>query len=158
MRNYLVACVLTLVAAAPALADPVSCPALAAAVQVAACPSEEELRYTFTGYCSDNARMYEEDENDSCASYENYRRLKNVALWEAADGAFQAYVSCDLPADVVRQLQPMAIAVSARNGLTRLICSYPRNVSFVYRTRLQCRVNADVDCVSDPTRCTAECE
>lgn len=155
MRIRLLGCALAFVAATAAMGDVVSCPTLAAAVQVAACPAEEELRYTFTGYCSDNARIYEEDENDSCSSYENYRRLKNVALWEAGDGAFQAYVSCDLPADVVRQLKPEAISVSARNGLTRVVCSYPGNLSFVYRTRLQCRVDGDGDCASS---CTAECE
>jgi hypothetical protein len=34
------------------------CPDLQTAVQVAACPSDEELKYTFMGYCSDDAKAY----------------------------------------------------------------------------------------------------
>jgi hypothetical protein len=33
-----------------------ACPDLAAATQVNACPTEEELKHTYTGFCSDNAR------------------------------------------------------------------------------------------------------
>ncbi|MCZ7655805.1 MAG: hypothetical protein M5R42_18360 [Rhodocyclaceae bacterium] len=48
--------------------------------------SEVGLKYTYTGYCGNDAHMYAKDE--SCADYQSYRRLKNVALWESADGAF----------------------------------------------------------------------
>ncbi|MDP2135755.1 MAG: hypothetical protein Q8J99_19300, partial [Sulfuritalea sp.] len=67
----------------PVWATVVSCPDLATAVQVAACPAEEELSYTFTGYCSDNSRTYKGD-TDVCTDYQAYRKLKNVALWESA--------------------------------------------------------------------------
>ena len=77
-----------------ARADAISCPDLSAAVQVAACPTEEDLRFTFNGYCSDNARIYSKDA-DVCTDFQLYRKLKNVALWESGDGEFQAYVSCD---------------------------------------------------------------
>jgi len=42
----------------PAIAESLACPDLAQARQVAACPTEAKLRYTFVGYCSDNARMF----------------------------------------------------------------------------------------------------
>lgn len=48
-----------------AMAAAVACPDLATAVQVGACPAEEELKYTFTGYCSDDARAYKGD-TDVC--------------------------------------------------------------------------------------------
>ena len=65
-------------------------------VQVNACPTEEELQYTYTGYCSDNAMAYA-NKTDSCVRYEDYRKLKNLARWESKDGRFDGYVSCDLP-------------------------------------------------------------
>ncbi|HAF56158.1 MAG TPA: hypothetical protein DCL01_13325, partial [Thauera sp.] len=43
--------------ATPARADTLSCPALSAAVQVAPCPTDAELQYTFMGFCGDNARL-----------------------------------------------------------------------------------------------------
>ena len=70
-----------------------ACPDLAAVVQVATCPSEAELKYTFTGFCADNARLYDKD--PACESEQAYRRKKNVALWESRDGEFQGYLSCE---------------------------------------------------------------
>jgi hypothetical protein len=40
----------------PAMAGTVACPDLEKAVQIASCPAEEELKYTYTGYCSDDGR------------------------------------------------------------------------------------------------------
>lgn len=157
MKHPLIALVLTLGAALPALAESLACPDPAAAVQVATCPSEEELKYTFTGYCSDNARMYARD-TDTCASYQNYRKLKNVALWESKDGAFQAYISCDLPADALKSIKPTAIAVTRQGKLTRLACSYPEGILFTHRTRAQCKVQGDGNCAADPAACKAGCD
>ena len=53
---------------AAARADDVSCPTLTAAVQVAACPSDEELRLTFVGYCSDDARGYDLSDQDTSST------------------------------------------------------------------------------------------
>lgn len=157
MNHPLIALVLTLGAALPALAESLACPDPAAAVQVATCPSEEELKYTFIGYCSDNARMYGKD-TDTCASYQNYRKLKNVALWESKDGAFQAYVSCDLPAGTLKNLKPASIAVTKQGKLTRLACSYPEGVTFTYRTKAQCKVQGDGNCAANPAACKASCD
>jgi hypothetical protein len=87
MRSSLIAVALLVgPATTAAKGETLFCPDLAAAVQVGACPSEEELRYTFTGYCSDNARLYDPD-TVTCSDYKHYRRLKNVALWESRDGS-----------------------------------------------------------------------
>jgi hypothetical protein len=140
-----------------ARAELVSCPPLSTAMQVAACPADEELRVTFVGYCSDDARAYDLADKDTCADYENYRRRKNVALWEA-DGGFQGYLSCDLAADTVRRLLPAAIAVKTQGALTRVVCTYPQGVTFVLRTKEQCRLEGNGSCESDPATCKARCE
>ena len=72
-------------------AETLSCPALDKAVQVAACPSDAELQYTFMGFCGDNARLYGRDVF-TCATFENYKQVKNIALWESANGSFRASV------------------------------------------------------------------
>jgi len=157
MKPQLFALALSLGMPLPALADTLLCPDLSTAVQVATCPSEDELQYTFTGYCSDNARMYGKD-TDTCTSYQNYRKLKNVALWESKDGAFQAYLSCDLPAGTLNKLKPSAIAVTKRGKLTMLVCSYPGDITFTHRTKAQCKVQGDGNCAADPAACRASCD
>lgn len=154
-RNIALAIVLALPFAVRA--ETIACPNPAKAVQVATCPSEEELKYTFNGFCSDDRRLYAKD-TDTCASYENYRREKNIALWESADGAFQAYLSCDLPADALQRLKPLRIAVSRQGKLTRVACSYDEKVTFTYRTKATCKVQGDGNCAVDPAACKADCD
>ena len=156
MKRPLFALALALGAALPARAETLACPDAAAAVQVATCPSEEELKYTYTGFCADNARMYGKDK-DTCATYENYRKLKNIALWESKDGAFQAYLSCDLPAGTLKKLKPVSIAVTRQGKLTRLACTYPEDVTFTYRTKAECKVRGDGNCAAGPGACQADC-
>lgn len=156
MHKHVLALALSLGAILPAFADTLVCPDPAAAMQIATCPSEEELKYTYTGYCGNDARMYAKDEN--CADYQSYRRLKNVALWESKDGAFQAYISCDLPAGVLKNLKPASIAVSKQGKLTRLACSYPEGVTFTYRTKAECKVQGDGNCAASPDACKANCD
>lgn len=141
----------------PAWAADVTCPDLATAVQVAACPVEEELRYTFTGYCSDNSRTYKGDA-DVCSDYQAYRRLKNIALWESADGNFNAYVSCERAPAGVRAARVSAIRVAKQGKLTLLVCSYGEGLNFTLRTRAACRVEAAGACSNDATACKASCD
>jgi hypothetical protein len=137
-------------------ADTLSCPDLSAAVQIGACPTEEELKYTFLGYCSDNARMYETD--DTCSDYQRYRRMKNTALWEAGSGAFQAYLSCELPAATIKAARASKIAVSRQGGITRVICTYPDGIAFTHRAKGNCKVEVNGDCAANPDACRASCE
>jgi hypothetical protein len=157
MKHPLIALVLTLGATLPALADTLACPDPVDAAQVGTCPSEDELKYTFTGYCSDNARMYGKD-TDTCTSFRNYRKLKNVALWESKDGAFQAYISCDLPEGALKNLKPVSIAVTKQGKLTRLACRYSEGVTFTHRSKAQCKVQGDGNCAADPAACKASCD
>jgi len=145
---------LAITTAPAAFAESVGCPDLASAVQVGVCPPEEELRYTFSGYCSDNARMYR-GENDVCVDYQRYRKLKNVVMWESADGRFHAYVSCDLPAASLRQTRAAAMKVSKQGKITRLTCSYGDGIAFTWRTREECKVQVG-DCTG--AACTADCQ
>jgi hypothetical protein len=132
----------------------VSCPDPATVVQVGACPSDEELKYTFTGYCSDSAKAYK-GETDVCTDYQRYRQLKNVALWESADGVFDAYVSCEAPKDALKRARFTSAKVTQQGKLTLLTCSYEPGVNFVYRTRAQCTL---ANGATQPPSGQANCE
>lgn len=122
------------------------CPELSGAAQVNACPQEEELKYTYNGYCSDSAKAYA-NQTDSCIRYEDYRVMKNVALWESKDGVFDGYVSCDLPPAQVKALRPTGMQLEKQGKLNKLVCSYPNGVKFTYRTKGKCTVaNSQATC------------
>ena len=140
--------------ASPAQAETVSCPALSAAVQVAACPTDAELQYTFMGFCGDNARLYGRDVF-TCATFENYKAVKNTALWESTNGSFSGYLSCNLDTATLRASRALKMSVEKKNGLTRLICDYENDQRMVMRTKGTCTVEA-ADCSSG--ECRASCE
>ena len=150
---------LALFALAPQLAAAatVACPDLAGAVQVASCPAEEELRYTFSGYCSDDGKAYR-GETDVCKDYQLYRKLKNVALWESADGNFSAYVSCDRPPAQVKAAKAVSVRVAKQGKITLLVCGYGDGLNFTWRSRAECKVEAGADCAANPAACKASCE
>lgn len=139
-------------------AETVACPDLAQAAQVGTCPSEEELLFTFNGYCSDNARLYNWQEEQVCTDYPLYRRLKNVVLWEAGKGDFQAYLSCDLPSVRTKAAKPIRIGVETKGKLTRVVCGYGEGITFAYRTKARCKVEGSGDCAADPAACKATCD
>jgi hypothetical protein len=139
----------------PASAETLSCPDLSAAMQVNACPSEEELQFTFKGYCGDNARMYDKGEQ-VCTDYALYRLLKNVSLWETKDGRFDGYVSCETGPVPLAQARAVKLAVSQQGSVTRVACSYDVGVTFTHRTKAKC--TAVAGCSSAPGSCKAECE
>lgn len=143
-------------ASSAALAAAISCPDLGAAVQVGACPAEEELKYTFTGFCSDDGKAYR-GETDVCSDYQLYRKLKNVALWESGDGAFNAYVSCDMPPARVRASQVKSVKLARQGKITLLVCGYGEGVSFTHRTRAECTLDAAAECAAKPAACRASC-
>lgn len=157
MRHFMFA-LLAIPAAAIALAEDVACPDLVTAVQVGTCPAEEELKYTYSGYCSDNARIYKWQEENVCTNYALYRQLKNVALWEAGGGDFQGYLSCDLPPAQIKAAKATSIAVTTQGKLTRVACSYGEGISFVYRTKSQCQFAGSGDCANAPAACKARCD
>jgi hypothetical protein len=125
----------------PAVAAELSCPDMATIVQVGSCPTEEEMRWGFSGYCSDNARMYDKDGNDICTSVEKYRDAKNVSLWEA--GEFQGYLSCTKPVESLKTAKLEELRSGKLNAITRVVCSYQGGLQMVYRTRAQCTVQGD---------------
>ncbi|MCK2088567.1 hypothetical protein MXC99_10335 [Thauera aromatica] len=139
---------------ASAHATELPCPDLQEAVQVAACPTDAELRYTFMGYCADNARLYGRDVL-TCASFENYRAVKNTALWESADGGFNGYLSCEVPPAQIRASQALRMKVERNKSLTRLICDYDNDHRLEHRSKAVCTVQA-ADCSTEA--CRASCE
>ena len=140
-----------------ASAAPLVCPDLAQAVQINACPTEEELKFTYNGFCSDTANAYA-NQTDSCIRYEDYRVMKNVAMWETKDGVFAGYVSCDLPVGEVKSLKPSGMKVVQQRKLTKLVCSYAKDVNFTYRTKGACVVSNEKACASNPASCQATCD
>lgn len=145
--------------ALPAAAADIACPDLAGAAQVAACPTDDELKYTFMGYCGDNARLYGQDAI-TCTSLENYKKLKNIALWEVAGGDFQGYVSCDLDPAAVKAAKAVRVMIGKvdKSGkLTRVACEYEHGITFAHRTRAACKVAGDGACGGN-TPCKASCD
>jgi len=140
-----------------ALAADISCPDLRTVIQAGACPTEEDLRFTFNGYCSADSRAYGTGA-EVCTDYQLYRKLKNIVLWESGDGAFQAYISCDLPGDSFKTRTPSGIAVSKQGKMSRLTCSYGEGVAFTLRTRDECRVENAEACKTDAAACKASCQ
>jgi hypothetical protein len=140
-----------------AVAETINCPDLGQAIQVGACPAEEELRHTYTGYCSDNARIYDA-KDDVCVRFENYRTLKNVALWESADGLFSGYVSCDLPVARLKAARAATIVVARQGSISRLACAYAEGVLLSHRTTRACAVVGDGHCAGDGSACRASCQ
>jgi hypothetical protein len=141
--------------AGSAVAEALAYPDLSGARQVAACPTEAELRYTFVGYCSDSARMYD-GKADACADFATYRKLKNIALWESADGAFDAYPSCELAPEAIRAAKPVRIAVERKGAIAQVACDYGDGIRFTHRTRAACRVEGAGRC-DTPESCRASC-
>ena len=159
MRVFLVVVALLFVPTASTVAAERACPDLTTAVQVGSCPTEKELKFTFTGYCSDNRRMYDQGKDtDICVSFENYRRAKNTALWESGDGAFDAYLSCDLPKDTIKAARATGISVKQQEKLTKVVCTYDGDIAFVHRTKARCQVEGDGNCRANPAACKARCE
>ena len=156
---------LTLLAAATnVLAGTVACPDMATVKRAGSCPTEEELQFTFNGYCSDDSRMYGKG-TEVCADYQAYRKMKNVVLWESRDGEFQGYVSCEMPESQLKALKPTAIAANkemtggrgSERSINRLMCSYGEGIVFSRRSREECRVEAAEACRTDAAACKADC-
>ena len=155
LQNTLIALFL-LGSTATVHAEPLICPELSSAVQVAPCPTEEELAYTFKGYCGDNSRMYDRGA-DVCTDYKLYREFKNIALWEAHDGKFDGYVSCSLTPDAIKSAKARDVKISKQGSVTRVACDYGNGLVFTHRTKAKCTADAE-KCSSDAAACKAMCD
>jgi hypothetical protein len=143
-RLVLCACLATLPISA-AWAEQVSCPDLSQAVQVGDCPSEEQLKYSYAGYCSDDARMYDKDNGNTCVTLEDFKKLKNHALWETGD--FQGYLHCGRTPEQTRALKLTEVKVAPAGKLTRVVCTYEDGAQMVLRTRRACtQVEGKITC------------
>lgn len=128
-------------AASPALAEDIACPDLSTARQVGDCPSEEQLKYSYAGYCSDDARMYDKDGGNTCVTLDDFKKLKNHALWETGD--FQGYLHCGRSPEQTRALKLTGMKIAPAGTLTRLVCDYEGGAMMVLRTRRACTLNGD---------------
>lgn len=134
-----------------------ACPDLASAKQVNACPTEEELKHTYSGFCSDDKKVYG-GETDNCMRYADYRAMKNHALWESGEGGFDGYVSCDLPKAKVQALKATGMKVEKQGTITKVVCSYPNGLRFTLRTKGACTVDNDKACAASAAGCLASCD
>lgn len=134
-----------------------ACPDLASSAQVNACPTEEELKHTYSGFCSDDGKAYAK-ETGSCLRYKDYRQMKNVARWESGDGVFDGYVSCDLPPAKIKALKATGMKIERQGKLTKVVCSYPGSINFTYRTKGACAIADDKACDADAAACSATCD
>lgn len=155
--SALTALLLMALAALPAQAANFACPDLAGAKQVNACPTEEELKTTYDGYCSDDKKAYAR-ETDNCVRYKDYRAMKNTALWESQDGEFSAYVSCDLPAEKLQLAKAKSMKIERQGTINKVVCSYPNGVTFTYRTKSTCRIANEKACTANAAECRASCD
>ncbi|RAU23122.1 hypothetical protein CU669_02860 [Paramagnetospirillum kuznetsovii] len=129
---------LTCLFAFPALGGEISCPDMSSAVQVGQCPSEQELKWGYDGYCGDNARLYDKSnpDGDTCVSMDNYRKLKDVALWEA--GEFHGYLHCSRPVEQHKSAKLVQLGVGKIGSMTRVVCSYDGGDDMTLRLRADC--------------------
>jgi hypothetical protein len=134
-----------------------ACPDLGAAKQVNACPTEDELKHTYSGFCSDDKKVYG-GETDNCIRYKDYRAMKNTARWESADGIFDGYVSCDLPKAKLHTMKAAGMKIEKQGTITKVVCSYPNGVNFTYRTKGACKVDDDKTCAAGAAGCQATCD
>lgn len=158
MKTAFFATAVLLTIAAPVThAAELACPDLAKAVQVGACPSLDELRYTFTGFCANDERNYR-GSTEVCTDFDRYRKLKNIALWESADGIFSGYASCDALPGTIRQSRVSGIRSFKQGRITVLACSYGDLLTLSHRTRGECRIANAAACPADHAACRASCE
>ncbi len=146
-------------------AGPIPCPDISEAIQIGACPTEEELQVMFKNGCGAE-RAPGAKNPELCDSYAEFKRRKNTALWESADGEFMGYLSCTIPASKIRSARPVSVAISHKDGLNTVSCIYQGGIKFALRTRSVCRIpgvtNSNVvmqtECGSDMTACKVECD
>ncbi|AUM01535.1 hypothetical protein B4966_09340 [Rhodocyclaceae bacterium] len=155
MRSKLLLLLWSVSVATAVHAAPLTCPDRSIAVQVGACPTEAELQYTFNGYCSDNARLYDND-GEVCTTFEAYLARKNNALWESADGAFSGYLTCNRPVDALREATPVGMSVRRQGTLNLVECVYSDGGRLTYRTKAQCALERG-DCTATEG-CVAQCD
>ncbi len=136
-------CVIACLVSLPAFAGEVGCPDMSTAIQVGLCPSEQELKWGFDGFCGDNARLYEKSnpDGDTCVSMDNYKKIKDVSLWEA--GEFQGYLHCSRPAEQHKAAKFISVGVGQIGSMNRIVCSYEGGDDMTMRTRAKCSVSGD---------------
>lgn len=144
-----------LLAATVSHAQTLSCPPLDQMRQVNACPTEEQMRAHFSGFCSESSNAYQ-GKTGPCTDFQEFRRLKNTALWESVDSAFDGYLSCETPVSSTQKSNLTRMLLTQKGSITSVTCLYGSNVVLTHRTRKTCTVAPA--CASDPAQCQAVCE
>jgi hypothetical protein len=164
--SMLIGCV-SLLAAVPVLAGTViQCPDISQARQVGECPTEAEVKSMFKTTCGWE-RDPQAKKPDKCDTYAAFKALKYRSMWESSDGEFMGYVSCATPAAEIQAGKPREIAVSQKNGLYKIVCSYQGGAALTMRIRSVCKIPdakptkynvIKANCETNPSACRVECE
>lgn len=151
VRPVSLALAVLLLAPVVAGSETLVCPSLEQTRQVNACPTDEQLRVSFLGFCSDDNKAYQ-GQTDPCTDFERFRRWKNTALWESADGVFGGYRSCEAPAASATLAR---LQLDKKGPIQVVQCAYSDGTVLSHRTRKTCTLPPT--CASDPSQCQASC-
>ena len=136
-----------------------TCPDLAKAEQLGACPSEKELRANYRKTCPTFM-----EKRGECRPFESFARSKNKALWAATSGdeEFLSYISCAQPALSVKAAQPVSVDAKCdlKTGRCEARCVYANAITFNLRLKGACKTptGQKVECSDDPKACVVTCE
>ena len=118
-----------------------TCPDISKSVKVGDCPSDDELKRMFRNTCgwrdTENKNPHSEG---VCKSYSLFKKAKNTALWESADGEFDGYLSCDKKENEIKASKLVKISINQKREWDRVICTYEGGSRLVVRTRKTCEI------------------
>ncbi|PUB91842.1 MAG: hypothetical protein DBP01_00185 [gamma proteobacterium symbiont of Ctena orbiculata] len=142
------------------------CPDISQAQKIGDCPTEDDMKRMFKIHCGFERDPNAKKKTELCDSYGEYKRRKNNALWESSDKEFMGYVSCAVPPAEIKKGQPTSIAISQKNGLYKITCSYQSGAKLSMRTRSVCRVPGvknslmvmRAECGANGKPCKFECD
>ncbi|MCU7852946.1 MAG: hypothetical protein KZQ80_12110 [Candidatus Thiodiazotropha sp. (ex Monitilora ramsayi)] len=144
----------------------IQCPDISQAQQLVDCPTEDDMKRMFKIKCGFERDPNAKKQTELCDSYAEYKRRKYNAMWESSDKAFMGYVSCAVPPAEIKKALPTSVAISQKNGLYKITCSYQSGARLSMRTRSVCRVpgvkNSLVvmrtECGANGKPCRVECD
>lgn len=140
--RYAVFGLFALIAAQSAWAENVyTCPDISKAVKVGACPSEGDLERMFSSTCGSRDTKNENTHAKGvCSNFERFKKAKNTALWESADGSFEGYISCDAKESEIKAGKLIKISRSQKREWDSVRCAYEGGSELVLRTRETCEI------------------
>jgi len=114
--QYAFFCLILLFVTQPIWAESIyTCPDISKSAKVGGCPSDDELKRMFSYTCG-----WQDTENDNphaegvCKNYNLFKKAKNTALWESADGKYDGYLSCDTKESKIKASKLVKISTAQK--------------------------------------------